>query len=133
MIIGYLIFGVLAYLIARFLGKQRQIDFNWSFFFSVFLTPVGGLIIIMLSKKKYEDSPEPSTIKKGFGWFILLLGIFAFVVNLIGFSKGLNKTSAEDLIISLITHVGLIGLGYYLIELGKGINFNISNDLQNKE
>lgn len=36
------------------LGKSRKIGFGWSFALSLFLTPIIGLIITLLSKKKEE-------------------------------------------------------------------------------
>ncbi len=34
------------------LGKNRKIGFGWSFALSLFLSPIIGLIITLLSKKK---------------------------------------------------------------------------------
>ena len=33
-------------------GKKRKIGFGWSFAFSIFLSPIIGLIITLSSKKK---------------------------------------------------------------------------------
>jgi len=42
---------VVAALVAL-LGRNRKIGYGWSLFFCVFLSPLIGLIIILLSKKK---------------------------------------------------------------------------------
>jgi uncharacterized protein YacL len=47
-IIGLLIFSALVGLV----GKNRKIGFGWSFVLSLFLSPIIGLIITLLSKKK---------------------------------------------------------------------------------
>jgi hypothetical protein len=50
-----LIYLGIAFLIAHFLGSKRRIGFGWSFFFSIFPNPLVGLIITMLSRKKFDD------------------------------------------------------------------------------
>lgn len=50
-----LIYLGLAFLIAHFLGSKRKIGFGWSFFFCVFPNPIIGLIITMLSRKKFDN------------------------------------------------------------------------------
>jgi hypothetical protein len=50
-----LIYLGIAFLIAHFLGSKRKIGFGWSFFFSIFPNPLVGLIITMLSRKKFDD------------------------------------------------------------------------------
>lgn len=47
---------ILAFLIANFLGKPRKIGFGWSFFFCIFLTPIIGLIITLLSGKDFDKN-----------------------------------------------------------------------------
>ncbi|MGL4363651.1 MAG: hypothetical protein ACRCSB_00410 [Bacteroidales bacterium] len=36
-------------------GKKRKIGFGWSFFFCLFLSPIIGGIITMLSPKVFDD------------------------------------------------------------------------------
>lgn len=45
---------VVCYLIAK-AGEKRKIGFGWSFFFSIFLTPLIGGIITMLSPKVLDN------------------------------------------------------------------------------
>ena len=42
------------------LGKNREIGFGWSFALSLFLSPIIGLIITLLSKKKDVEFIEVS-------------------------------------------------------------------------
>ena len=53
-----LIFAInlgICYLIAK-AGAKRKIGFGWSFFFSLFLGPLIGGIITMLSPKVFDDN-----------------------------------------------------------------------------
>lgn len=121
MFVALLIFVGIAFAIAHFLGRKRQIGFGWSFFFSIFLSFFGGLVVTMLSPKYYEPNPAPSNAKKMCGWAIIIL----FGLGTLG---ALFRTMGNDgdpkALNSLFVGVGFIGLGFYLIELSKGKNFN---------
>lgn len=117
-----LIFALLfAFLIAHFLGRKRQIGFGWSFFFCIFLSPIIGFIVTMLSRKYYEDDPTPSQGKKVAGWILIVLFSLSGIGGLIGAASGQASDSAIN---AFFMAIGFIGLGFYLIELGKGKNFN---------
>ncbi len=119
---AFIIFAlVFAFLIAHFLGRKRQIGFGWSFFFCIFLSPIFGFIITMLSKKYYEDNPTPSKGKKVAGWIIIVFFSISVLGGFIGTASG---QASEAAINAIFMGIGFIGLGYYLIELGKGKNFN---------
>lgn len=45
----------LCYLIAK-AGEKRKIGFGWSFFLSIFLSPIIGGIITMLSPKVFDNN-----------------------------------------------------------------------------
>jgi hypothetical protein len=75
----------------------------------------------MLSRKYYEKNPEPSKSKLNWG-----SGIIAFcTLSLLG---QFGRLSSEQLdsgkLNTFFLTIGLIGLGFYLRELGKGKNFN---------
>jgi len=55
------LFIIVAALVAL-LGKDRKIGYGWSLFFCVILSPIIGLIIILLSKK---NAVEFIDVKKG--------------------------------------------------------------------
>lgn len=118
-----LIFGVIAFAIANYLGKKRQIGFGWSFFFCLFLSPFLGFIITMLSRKYYDENPTPSQGKTIIGWILIVLFSISLVGNLILLGKVPPERMANILNVFFIA-IGMIGLGFYLTELGKGKNFN---------
>jgi hypothetical protein len=110
-----------AFSIAHFLGRKRQIGFGWSFFFCLFLSPIIGFIITMLSKKYYDPNPKPSKSKKIWGWILILIFSLGVLGQLMRLGSGKGDV---DVLNALFFGVGLVGLGYYLIELSKGKNFN---------
>jgi len=119
-----IIFSILISLvIAYFLGRNRQIGFGWSFFFNIFMTPIVGFIMTMLSPKFYKKDLQPSKAKKSWGMILLIWFIITTILQLVMFVSG----HGNALTISL--SIGFAGLGYYLIELSKGKSFN--RNLQN--
>lgn len=116
-----IIFGSIAFAIAHFLGRKRQIGFGWSFFFCLFLSPIGGFITTMLSRKYYDPNPEPSDAKKAFGWILIVLGFLSLFGQIIRLGNSIGNANSIN---GLFMAIGIIGLGYYLIELSKGKTFN---------
>lgn len=121
---------IFAFAIAYFLGKRRQIGFGWSFFFCIFLSPIGGFIITMLSRKHYLPNPKPSKSKKVLGWIFILPFIFLIFTVLLGLN---SNASFEDTVNVFFVSIGFVGLGNYLIQLGKGINFNKASIIKTVE
>lgn len=117
------IFGAIDFAIAHFLGRKRQIGFGWSLFFCIFLSPIIGFIIVMLSRKYYDENPKPSTGKKVLGWILIVLSVLSFLGRLMMISQGVERNPVDN-VNKIFIAVGLFGLGYYLIELSKGKNFN---------
>jgi len=115
------VFGGIAFAIAHFLGRKRQIGFGWSFFFCLFLSPIGGFITTMLSRKYYDPNPEPSKSKKVWGWILIVNFSLSALGPLMRLGSGNGDATALN---ALFMAIGFIGLGYYLIELSKGKNFN---------
>lgn len=122
-IVLLLVFGGIAFAIANFLGKKRQIGFGWSFFFCLFLSPIGGFITTMLSRKYYDENPQPSQTKKVIGWILIVVFSISLLGNFIALGKVPPERMASQVNV-LFLAVGAIGLGFYLTELGKGKNFN---------
>jgi len=46
----------ICFLIAQYAGTKRKIGFGWSLFFCIFLSPIIGGIITMLSPKVFEEN-----------------------------------------------------------------------------
>jgi hypothetical protein len=124
-----------SYIIAYFFGKKRRIGFTWSFLFCLLLTPVFGILIVMLSPKHYNDYYKPSIVKKITG--ITIMVIMAIIILLLKLNyQDLNTSSYDSLnyinstnhknneiseIFKWLNLIGSILLGYYIYEIGKGI------------
>lgn len=52
---GTLILVIIVDALVALLGKERKIGYGWSFVLCFFLSPIIGLIIILLSKKNDVD------------------------------------------------------------------------------
>lgn len=118
LIIFYLI---IAFTIAHFFGRKRQIGFGFSLFFCICLNPIIGLIIVMLSRKYYDENPKPSTGKKVWGWILIIFSTLSVLRILI--MRSIERNPGDN-INQLVMSIGLFGLGYYLIKLGNGKTFN---------
>lgn len=116
------VFGGLAFAIAHFLGRKRQIGFGWSFFFCLFLSPIIGFIVTMLSRKYYDENPAPSSGKKIWGWVLIVLFSLSALGSLL--KLGNDPNADASVLNAVFMAIGFVGLGYYLIELSKGKNFN---------
>jgi hypothetical protein len=77
----------------------------------------------MLSRKYYDENPKPSTGKKVWGWILIVLSVLSFLGRLMMISQGVERNSGDNFN-QIFIAIGLFGLGYYLIELSKGKNFN---------
>lgn len=122
---GILILSVcLSYVVANYLGSKRQIGFGWSLFFCLTLTIVGGLIVTLLSRKYNSDNATPpSRAKIVIGWILIIF----FSLSILGNCIGLSSASPEriEIIVKMLSlAVGFVGLGIYLIKLGKNNDFN---------
>jgi uncharacterized membrane protein YfcA len=61
-----------------FLFSLNHFSFNWMLLLSFTLLSAGGLFI----GSHFSDKISPASLKKGFGWFILIMGIFVIVREL---------------------------------------------------
>jgi hypothetical protein len=111
----------LSILIAYFLGRKRQIGFGWSLFFCLFLSPLGGFITTMLSRKYYDSNPKPSNLMNIFGWGLIVIFTLVSIVEIQRYIKFPGNQRPL-----LGFSLGLAGLGVYLVGLSKGKNFNSS-------
>jgi hypothetical protein len=102
-----------ALLISHFIGRKRQIGFGWSLFLSLFLTPVVGLVVMLLSKKSEEPAPLPMILIRVLGWIVI--AYFVYYARYLA--------DGYDLVIC----IGFIGLGIYMDTIGKGGRFDVKN------
>ena len=61
-----------------FTGDLSHIDINWKFLISISLIAVAGIFIGGALAKKISG-PK---LKKGFGWFVLIMGVYIIVKEL---------------------------------------------------
>ncbi|WP_234567496.1 hypothetical protein [Rhodohalobacter sp. 614A] len=115
--------GGIGYLIATKIGRNRQIGFNNSLFFSLTLTFVVGLIITLLSNKSSSDIPKKSLSRKILGALFIVFGLTLLILFVLEsfdpsrFSPNLSPQAA-------IIYIGIAGYGYYLLRRSKGIRFD---------
>jgi hypothetical protein len=122
---------IISVLVAQFVGAKRKIGFWWTLFFCTFLTPLIGVIIALFSKKLGAPIQPPSKLKVGIGWVLVmlfslsLLGTLLTLVNpesiyydVRGKFESFDQTR-NRLIQSAAMSCGFMGLGIYLILLGK--------------
>ena len=112
------VFIVISIVISYYLGRNRQIGFRWSLFFCIFLNPVIGLIITLLSRKYYKA--KPSKGKKIFGQVLAIPFSLFLIPAIFGIINEPNGNFYLANIQLLSFSLGMIGLGFYLMELGKG-------------
>ena len=122
---GVLILSVcLSFVVANYLGSKRQIGYGWSLFFCLTLTIVGGLIVTLLSRKyKPDNTKPPSRVKIVIGWILIIFYSLSIIGNCIRISDS-SPENREIIVKMLSLAVGFIGLGIYLIKLGKSKDFN---------
>jgi hypothetical protein len=107
------LYVVAAVVIAYFLGKKRHIGPKWSLFFSVFLTPIIGLLLTAISPNQDAHGPKPSKFKTILGWIMVVFFVLMFV-NIILSSQNQDIPPFS----LLMVNVGLIGLGMYFVDTG---------------
>ena len=98
-----------------YVGKKRQIGFGWSWWFSITMSPILGLIVILLSKELSEGPPSKSKVKVLIGRILIIIAVLSVVMN---FSNMVQN------IYAIMSTVAYFSLGVYLIGLGKGKVYN---------
>lgn len=61
-----------------FLFSLKQFDFNWTILISFTVLSIAGIFV----GSKLADKVSGSSLKKGFGWFVLAMGIYIIVREL---------------------------------------------------
>jgi uncharacterized membrane protein YfcA len=61
-----------------FLFSLKQFDFNWTILISFTVLSIAGIFV----GSKLADKVSGSSLKKGFGWFVLAMGIYIIVKEL---------------------------------------------------
>ena len=121
---AYIFLLILSGALAYFVGRKRRVGFFWSIFFSLFLSPLGGLIITLNSVKRADFYSPRSRSRLNWSNGALFLGGFLFLGTLYSlytkdYSNGLNQSSQFS---NLWISIGFIGIGIYTINTEKDIN-----------
>jgi len=111
----------IALLLAYYIGNKRQIGFGWSLFFFLFAPILFGLIVVLLSKKIDEPPLPASKIKYIIGWILMLFFSLTGLGNLYLLMRdGVHVYR----ILGLSGAIWSVGLGFYLVRIGKSIDIN---------
>ncbi len=122
---------VISLSLALFIATKRKIGFWWGLFFSIFFSPLIGIIFILLSPKKSQPLIEKNTVSKtnifiglallGIGIFLIYKSISLFKMKdvVVSMVKETTRQYAEYNILqasgfSLSVGIGLIGAGIYI-------------------
>jgi hypothetical protein len=103
--------------VGYFIGRNRRVGIFWSIYFSLFLTPIGGIIVTFISSKKADFYQPRSKIRIYLSYGALFLGSLLLLGSLISLinndtSGGLSRSSQFN---NLWISVGFIGIGIYTI------------------
>jgi uncharacterized membrane protein YfcA len=58
-----------------FLFSLKQFEYNWTILILFTILSIGGLFV----GSKLSDRFSGSSLKKGFGWFILIMGVYIII------------------------------------------------------
>ena len=117
-----IIFGILFFAVAEFIGRSKHIDRWWTFFLMFAFIP--GIIALIFSPSAKVKPTKGSSVHTILGIIFLILGVFSF------FGK------IEDYqITDFFVNVGEIATGFYLIYFAKGkiVNQNPKFYFQNQQ
>lgn len=102
-----IIFGLLFFAIAEFIGRSKHIGRWWTFFLMFAFFP--GIIALIFSPNARKKPTKGNTIHTIFGVLFLILGVFSF------FGK-IDRYQLSD----FFANIGVIATGFYLINFAKG-------------
>ncbi len=124
--IKYAIFFTLAFLIAFFIGRKKNIGGGYSFFLSIFLSPIIGFIITVASSRYDAKKLVESKTRKIIGILLLIFGVFTFFLSFGNYhvmAQYLDKSTSEGLEMIMSLGCGLFTLGLYQYNRGLGKTF----------
>jgi hypothetical protein len=109
-LIYIILFGVLSFLLAFFIGKYRMIGFWFSFVLGILLTPFVSWLPIILSRKKsnFEEFTKTKKILRKMLGVILIIGAL--------FGLLFNANAPKDNFQPYFIAFGLIAYGIYLLK-----------------
>lgn len=99
-----IIYIFIGYLIAKFRGSKRRIGFGWTFFFSVFLSPIAGFLYTSLSPLLNKLPPDNPKDKVG-NILLCILGCLGAI-----YSAG----TEIEIAMMILSVIGPMGFVYYM-------------------
>lgn len=105
-----LLFGILSFLLAYFIGRDRRIGFWFSLILGILITPFISWLPIIISRRK-EDSTTLSNsnkiIRKVLGVLLIVFPVFGIL---------LNTNATKDSFIPYFLVIGIVSYGLYLLK-----------------
>jgi len=112
------------------IGYKKRIGWAWSLFFSIFLTPiVGGLLVILSPPKNYNVQPKDSSYNKICGWIFVIFSFFFVKELFFSRPKGYIIWGLDSSVLCLF--LGSIGLSIYFFERTKRNNILYEKSINN--
>jgi len=135
----FLVFGFLSSLVGEYVGRSKHIGKGWSTV--LLLCGIVPGIIALLASPKATAAPTTGKGYNIFGWILVVFGIGGIVLTFIDHSTYQNYSgyssnyNTQQFGIRLIINIGIILVGVYLIQLGKGqiVNKNPKYYFQNSK
>lgn len=124
--INYAILFTLAFLIAFFIGRKKNIGGGYSFFLSIFLSPIVGLIITVASSRYDADRIVESKSRRIIGILLAIFGVFIFLLSFGNYhvmAEYHDASTSEGLEMIMSLGCGLFTLGLYQYNRGLGKTF----------
>jgi len=136
--IKYAIFFTLAFLIAFFIGSKKNIGIGYSFFLSIFLSPIIGLIITAASSRYDADKLVESKSRKIIGILLSIFGVSIFLLSFGNYhvmAQYHDTSTSEGLEMIMSLGCGLFTLGLYQYNRGLGKTYveNVYKETIHKE
>lgn len=104
------LFGLLSFPIAYFVGRKRRIGFWFSFVLGLLLTPFISWLPTVVSRKKSMDnhnSKSLNVLRKIAGVLLIIIALFGILFN---------SNNPKDNFISYFLGFGLLAYGIYLLK-----------------
>lgn len=114
---------IFSYLISTYIGRKRNIGAEYSFWISLFLTPIVGIIITLCSSKFKGELPKRNVIIENIGIVIFLLGALVLLMTLGALLSNNSYLEPKFLYSMMFLGSGIFTLGLYIRQKGLGKSF----------
>ncbi len=114
---------IFSYMISTYLGRMRNIGAAYSFWISLFLTPIVGIIITLCSSKFKGELPKRKLIFENIGIVIFLIGGLVLLMTLGALLSNNSYLEPKFLYSMMFFGSGIFTLGLYVRQKGLGKSF----------